>query len=297
MRTNHVRAVFCIPTRKAATMSFTTTEQKGLYPDLTFPYTDAVPDALIVNPAIATVAGIIEGDKPQIRVPYVKTDPTSGFTAEGSEIADGGGVLDEVLVTTGKIATIVTQSNESATFSTASQLIASGVSRSITTSANGAFLTNPAASTLGSTGLLNTTGMLTPDAAALADIIDLIADTRAQIETNGGTPTAILVSPLVEAALRKLKDATGGTYILGNPSQNNALSIFALPVIANKSITANTLLIDSAAEVVAAVGNINVASSTDAAFTSDSIVRRATWRIGHNVIHPDRLAKLTITAA
>jgi HK97 family phage major capsid protein len=282
-------------------MSFNTTNQKGIYSDLVFPYVEAVPDALIVNPAIATVAGIIEGDKPQIRVPYVKTDPSSGFTAEGSEITDGGGVLDEVLVTTGKIATIVTQSNESATFSTASQLIASGVSRSIATSANGAFLTNPIATgsnpQLGSIGLLNTTGMLTPDAVALAGIIDLIADTRAQIETNGGTPTAILVSPLVEAALRKLKDTTGGTYILGNPSQNNALSIFALPVIANKSITANTLLIDSAAEVVAAVGNIHVASSTDAAFTSDSIVRRATWRIGHNVIHPDRLAKLTITAA
>ena len=87
--------------------TMTTTDQKSLYPDQVFTYTEVVPEALLLNPAVATMAGEIEGDKPMVRVPYIKTDPVATFVAEGAEIPDGVGMLDEVTLTTGKLALLI----------------------------------------------------------------------------------------------------------------------------------------------------------------------------------------------
>lgn len=273
-----------------------TNSLKSLYPDQVFVYNEAVPDALIANPLVATVAGEIEGDAPRVRVPYIKTDPTSGFVKEGADITDGGGELDEVLISTGKIATVVKQSNESASFETASQLIAAGVSRSIITSADNAFLNNAKNEDTdaqnGPVGILNTEGI--PAIQTTGEgIVDAVADAKAAIGGNGGIPTAIVANYAVEAILRKLK-TTDGRGLLIDPVEAGELSIHGLPVIVNRAMPNNTLLVVSAGEIVAAVGTVNLAVSTDALFTSDSLIRRATWRIGAKVIHPNRLAKLTI---
>lgn len=273
-----------------------TNSLKSLYPDQVFVYNEAVPDALIANPLVATVAGEIEGDAPRVRVPYIKTDPTSGFVKEGADITDGGGELDEVLISTGKIATVVKQSNESASFETASQLIAAGVSRSIITSADNAFLNNAKNEDTdaqnGPVGILNTEGI--PAIQTTGEgIVDAVADAKAAIGGNGGIPTAIVANYAVEAILRKLK-TTDGRGLLIDPVEAGELSIHGLPVIVNRAMPDNTLLVVSAGEIVAAVGTVNLAVSTDALFTSDSLIRRATWRIGAKVIHPNRLAKLTI---
>lgn len=273
-----------------------TNNLKSLYPDQVFVYAEAVPDALIANPLVATVAGEIEGDAPRVRVPYIKTDPTAGFVKEGADITDGGGALDEVLISTGKIATVVKQSNESASFETASQLIAAGVSRSIVTSADDAFLNNAKSDDTdaqnGPVGILNTEGIPATQTTG-EGIVDAVADAKAAIGGNGGIPTAIVVNYAVEAILRKLK-TTDGRGLLIDPVESGELSIHGLPVIVNRAMPNNTLLMVSAGEIVAAVGTVNLAVSTDALFTSDSLIRRATWRIGAKVIHPNRLAKLTI---
>lgn len=273
-----------------------TNNLKSLYPDQVFVYTEAVPDALIANPLVATVAGEIEGDAPRVRVPYIKTDPTAGFVKEGADITDGGGELDEVLISTGKIATVVKQSNESASFETASQLIAAGVSRSIVTSADNAFLNNAKSEDTdaqdGPVGILNTEGIPATQTTG-EGIVDAVADAKAAIGGNGGIPTAIVVNYAVEAILRKLK-TTDGRGLLIDPVESGELSIHGLPVIVNRAMPDNTLLVVSAGEIVAAVGTVNLAVSTDALFTSDSLIRRATWRIGAKVIHANRLAKLTI---
>lgn len=273
-----------------------TNNLKSLYTDQVFVYTEAVPDALIANPLVATVAGEIEGDAPRVRVPYIKTDPTAGFVKEGADITDGGGELDEVLISTGKIATVVKQSNESASFETASQLIASGVSRSIVTSADNAFLNNAKSEDTdaqdGPVGILNTEGIPATQTTG-EGIVDAVADAKAAIGGNGGIPTAIVVNYAVEAILRKLK-TTDGRGLLIDPVESGELSIHGLPVIVNRAMPDNTLLVVSAGEIVAAVGTVNLAVSTDAMFTSDSLIRRATWRIGAKVIHANRLAKLTI---
>ena len=257
-----------------------TNNLKSLYPDQTFLYTEAVPDALIANPLVATVAGQIEGDAPRVRVPYIKTDPTAGFVKEGADIADGGGELDEVLISTGKIATVVKQSNESASFETASQLIAAGAKSSDVETQDGPV------------GILNTEGIPATQTTG-EGVVDAVADAKAAIGGNGGIPTAVVCNYASEAILRKLK-TTEGKGLLIDPVEAGELSIHGLPVIVNRAMPDKTLLVVSAGEIVAAVGTVNLAVSADALFTSDSLIRRATWRIGAKVIHANRLAKLTI---
>ena len=46
--------------------------------------------------------------------------------------------------------------------------------------------------------------------------------------------------------------------------------------------------------VVSAVGTLQVATSVDQYFDSDSVAVRATWRIGHNVVRPNRIDTLTV---
>lgn len=287
-------------------MSFNTNEVKGAYPDLVFPYQEAVPDALLANPLFATIAGNIEGDKPYIRVPYMKTDPNAGFVKEGAVIQDGGGALDEVLITTGKIATIVTQSNESASFNQASQLIAAGVSRSIINAADNAILNNPKADNAetqnGPVGLLNTEGLatatVTPEKAtgAVNGLVDAVAKMKATIGTNGGTPTAIIVNPVTESLLRTLHTSDGGSLLI-DPTRADALSLHGLPIIVNKAMPDNKLFMVSASEIVAAAGSVTLAVSTDVLFNSDSLVRRATWRIGAKPVHANRLGLITVQEA
>ena len=287
------------PESSIMTATTHTTEEKlkGLYPDQSFPYKEAVPSALILDPRVSTIAGAIEGDAPVIRVPYVKSDPEAGFVKEGAEIQESDGQLDEVLVRTGKIATIIRQSNESASFSTATELIAAGVSRSIVTKADSAFLTNAKAGSEdeqnGPVGLLNVDGLNVIEATE-STLVDSVADAKATIGTNNGTPTAIIVNFKTEATLRKLKDNTKKALLI-DPTKADALMLHGLPVIINKAMPDNTMFVVSAAEIIAAVGNVKLAASGDALFSYDSIQRRATWRIGYKPVHADRLAKITIT--
>ena len=279
--------------------TMTTTDQKSLYPDQVFTYTEVVPEALLLNPAVATMAGAIEGDKPMVRVPYIKTDPVATFVAEGAEIPDGGGMLDEVTLTTGKLALLIQRSNESASFNMPSQLIAAGVSRAIVNQADAALLTNAKATGSdeqnGPVGLLNIDGVTTATSAP-NDIVDAVADAKATIGAKGATPTAVIVGYEMEAALRKLKDTTRKALLI-DPTRSDALTLHGLPVIVNKAMPDKTLFVVAAAEIVAAAGPVKLNASDAAVFNRDSVQQRATWRIGYKPIHADRLVKITVTAA
>lgn len=48
--------------------------------------------------------------------------------------------------------------------------------------------------------------------------------------------------------------------------------------------------------VVSAVGAVQVATSEHVNFKTDGIALRATWRIGWNLVHADRIGKFTVTA-
>lgn len=263
-----------------------TSTLKGLYPDHTFPSAEVVPDSLILQ--IATVTSAPEGDVPVVRVPYVENDPTVGFVKEGEEIPTANPKLNEVLIQTKKLAIISEQSREASSYDESALAISTSLQRAITMKADHAFLNSEA----DPTGLWNMAGVI--DAGTVTDSFDPFTDAIMGIEANMGKATAIVIDPASWGALSKLK-YTSGVLQLGSPAEQASRMLFGLPVYVTPSMEAGHALVVSREDLIAAVGQIGLNISTEAAFRADSIVYRAIWRIGWNVVHPDRMAKVAIT--
>ena len=84
--------------------------------------------------------------------------------------------------------------------------------------------------------------------------------------------------------------------LLGAGTTDAAPMLLSLPVIVNREVRALSGVVLDRSAVVSAVGPVNVAVDNSVFFTSDSVALRATWRIGFNVVRPDRIAKFTVTA-
>lgn len=265
-------------------------------PDLSeFAPADVIPDALILQ--TATIGGSIEGDAPTVRVAFVD-DATATFTAEGATIAESAPVLDEVLVNTGKLTQLVRISREQWVQDGTSTQLSDSVRRAVIKAANAAYLTQVAPTSPAVTppaGLLNITGI--EDGGAIATNIDELIDLIALLEGNGGTPSAIIAAPTAWASLRKLKTGTGSAQsLLGAGTSDSERRLLDLPVFVTSAMSANSGLVVDRSAIAAAVGQVQVASSEHLYFNSDSIALRCTWRIGWNLVHPDRIGKFTVTA-
>lgn len=272
--------------RKEPTMTVVTSNKESFYPSETFDPGEIVPDALILK--IATVTKGIEGDIPSVRVPYVKTDPTSGFTDEGDDITPSDADLDEITVTTNKIAVLTKQSREAYAYGTSNDHLAASLERSVIVKANTALLSNAS----GPTGLLNVSGIV--DGGTVTDNFDPISDAITGIECNGGTATSIVMDPKSWGVLCKLKTSSG-TLQLGSPAEQTERRLFGLPVYVTPQMPAGNILIVDATTLIAAVSDISAETDSSFYFGSDSIAHRVTWRIGWNLVHPDRLAKVKVT--
>lgn len=265
-------------------------------PDLSvFAPEEVVPEALILQ--TSSVVGEIEGDEPAVRVAYVD-DATAQFTAEADVIPESDPTLDERLVYTGKITQLVRVSAEQYRQANTSNALATSVRRAIVKKANEAYLAQPAPAngvTTPPPGILNIPG--TVNGGEIDANLDALVDLIAELESNGSTPTHIILDPVGWAALRKLKtSATTETTLLGAGTTDAQRILLDLPVLVSSAMTANTGLIIDQGATVSAVGPVRVATSEHVYFTSDSIALRATWRIGWNLVRPDRVGKFTIAA-
>ncbi|OYO07888.1 phage major capsid protein [Enemella evansiae] len=275
----------------------TRTSAKAWSPDVSYFNADQViPDALILQ--CSTISGSIEGDAPVVRVAYVD-DAEANFVAEGTEIPEADPTLAEVLVATGKVAQLVRLSREQYIQAGTASLLSSSVARAVTNRANTAFLNQPAPTSPAvspAPGLLNMAG-ITAGGAVEGDL-DALVDLFATLEAEGAQPTHILIDPLGWANLRKLKTATGSAAnLLGAGTNDAQRMLLDVPVLVSPAMPAGTGLVIDKAAVISAVGQIQVATSQDVYFNSDSIGLRCTFRFGQNVVRPERLGKFTVTAA
>ncbi|MGN7155438.1 phage major capsid protein [Dietzia cercidiphylli] len=274
----------------------TSTSSKAWSPDLTtFVASEVIGSALVLN--ASTVAGRIEGDEPVLRVAYVNDD-TADFVAEGDEIPEGDPVLSEVTVATGKVAQLVRLSREQYVQSNAAQMLSDSVRRAVIKRADEAFINQAAPTSPAITppaGLLNVAG-ITSGGAVDGDL-DGLVDIVAGISAAGGAATHILLSPTAWASLRKIKVGTGSAQsLLGAGTTDATTSLLGVPVLVSNALTgSNGLVIDRSA-VVSAVGDVQVATSSDVYFASDSVGLRCTFRFGATVVRPDRVASFTVTA-
>ncbi|CQD20036.1 phage major capsid protein, HK97 [Mycolicibacterium conceptionense] len=266
----------------------TTTTSPGAWrPDVTeYLPGDVIPDALILTHAI--VAGTIEGDQPSVRVPFVSDDGTAAIVAEGAEIADGNQDFDEAVVQTVKVAQLGKYSFETLQQTEAARLVEESLTRSVTRKANAAFLANAS----GPSGLLNVAGIV--NGGAIGNNLDKLVDAIAAIEGNDGTATNIIAAPDAWASVSKLKTATASNQsLIGAGTETATRSLLSVPVTVSPAMPTGGILVIDRSAIVAAVGAVRLARSEDAFFVNDVIALRATFRLGWDVMRPNRIAKLT----
>ncbi|KHO21819.1 phage major capsid protein [Mycolicibacterium setense] len=275
----------------------TTTSAYPWRPDVSvFHPADVVPEALILQ--CSTISGAIEGDAPSVRVAYVDDDEAT-FVAESVAIPEAEPALAEVTVFTGKISQLVRISREqyfNHQEGTPEQLALS-VSRALVKKADHAFV-NQAAPTppavQPAAGLLHIDGIV--DGGEIIGSLDALVDLQAQLQANGGTPTHIVVDPLGWAALRKLKvdDAGSNASLIGAGTTDAVPMLLSLPVLVNSNVPAYSGLIVDKAAVVSAVGDVLVSVTVDRYFETDDVGLKATWRIGQNIVRPDRVGAFSV---
>lgn len=275
---------------------FTFNTAKAWSPDTNIFHPDQVmPDALITQ--TATLGASIQGDDVAVRVGVVD-DAEAVFVTEGNDIPEADPTLSERLVVTGKIAQLARVSNEQWYQQNTGGVLADSVRRAVLNKANSAYINQAApaesqTSPKPSPGLINTPDII--DGGTLADNLDGLVDVVATVETNGACPSHILVAPTTWAALRKLKvGKTSAQSLLGAGTEDAAPHLLGIPVIVSSAIPEKTGLVIDKRNIVSALGPIEVSMSKDRYFEKDSVALRCTWRIGHVVIRPNRLAKFKI---
>ncbi|PWD44538.1 major capsid protein [Gordonia paraffinivorans] len=264
-------------------MSFTatTTNSAGAWrPDIsTFAAADVIGDAAIL--AASTVAGSIQGDQPVIRVAYIIDDDAT-LTPEGEEIDEGEPTLDEVAIQTAKVTQLLRVSREQWSQEGTSDQLSQSVRRALIKRADRLFIAEAG------TGLIHTPDLV--DGGTVTDDLDALIDLEAELRENGSEPGLFLLAPSTWAALRRLKTSDiSNESLLGSGTDDAAPRILGIPVLVNNAVPAGEgLLIDRSA-IAAGVGEVEVASSDQQFFSSDSIAVRAVWRLGHAVVRPDRI--------
>ncbi|ETZ54629.1 phage major capsid protein [Mycobacterium avium subsp. hominissuis] len=257
----------------------TTTTDFPWRPDTTsFAPVDAVPSALILQ--TSTVAGVVNGDEPAVRVAYVADSADADYVAEGAEFTDSEPDLDEVIIKTRKIGRLVKVSREQYYNQQTAPQLAASVARDLVRRADAAYLGD---STGASIGLLHNTAVV--DGGNVDADLDVLIDLVAELEQNGAVPSHILVDPASWASLRKLKVAESwNATLLGASTEDATARLLSLPILRSRFVPAHTGIVVDATQVVSAVGPVEIAVSEHAAFTSDSVLLRAGWRIGWQVI-------------
>jgi HK97 family phage major capsid protein len=279
-------------------MPFTATtvnSDKAWAPDLySFAPSDVVPEALILQ--CSTRAGSVEGDAPSVRVAYVNDDEAV-FKAEAAELDEAEPQLAEVLVHTAKITQLVRLSREQYSQEGTAGQLAQSVARALTRRGDIAFVAEPAPTppaVAPVAGLVDVPGVV--EGGNVSDSLDELVDLIAELQDNLSTPTHILVDPLGWAEFRKLKVGGSNTNesLLGAGTTDAATMLLSLPVLVNRAVPDYTGVVVDRSAIVSAVGPVMVSTSEHQYFVADSIALRATWRLGHVVVRPDRIGVFTI---
>ncbi|MET4432398.1 phage major capsid protein [Mycolicibacterium sp. 624] len=267
----------------------TTLSASGWSPDVTeVAPGDAVPEALILQ--TSTVAGDVEGDAVAVHCVYVD-DADAGFVPEGSVIPEDNPDLAQCTVFTGKIAQLIRLSREQYSHINTSEQLSVSVRRTVTRAANSAYIAQPAPvgpAVTPPAGLIHIPGLV--DCGTITDDLDALVDGLAVLAGNYSVPTHILAAPDAWAALQKLK--TGDDYntsLLGAGTTEAQRFLFNLPVLVDPAVPSGTGIVVDRTAIVSAVGSVQVAVSDQAAFNSDSVMLRCTWRFGANIVRPERV--------
>lgn len=285
-----------------------TNNLKSFFQDTNYvPAIEAAPAALILNEAITTLAATPEGDATRVRVPFISNDPEAAVVAEGAEIGAGDPKLAEVSFSTMKLGLLHRVSNEamrsvaegSNTDNPTGEQLTASLRRAITKKMDGLFLNNPANTEAAwePVGLAQRTDVVDGGTVTAKTLLTPIIDAIARVSDNGAEPSALLMSNSAWAKLLKLSYVDGRPVINPDAQTSTEPVLLGLPVVRNAAVPDDTLLVVDATNVIAAVSDVDVQTSTDAYFSADSTALRVTARIGWGLIRANRTAKVKIDPA
>jgi len=72
--------------------------------------------------------------------------------------------------------------------------------------------------------------------------------------------------------------------------------LLSLAIIVSVAVPPLTGFVIDNTAVVSAYSDVRVNTSDHQYFSSDSVAVRCTWRVGHNVVRPNRLGRFTVEA-
>jgi len=134
------------------------------------------------------------------------------------------------------------------------------------------------------------------DGGVVEDSLDGLIDLVAELQTNLSTPSHILMSPTTWAEFQKLKVGGVSTNqsLIGAGTIDAKAMLLSLPVVVNIALPDFSGLVIDRSAVVSAYGAVNVSTSEHKYFDSDSVVVRCTFRMGQNILRPNRIGKFII---
>lgn len=265
---------------------------KAWHPDVTvFPADEVMAPALIMQ--AATYGGRIEGDEPSIRVAFID-DAAAEFVDEFAEFPIADPDLNEITIQTRKVGLLTSVSMEQYRQQGAAGRLAESVRRSVITRADRAFIEQPAPTppaTAPATGLAAWPGISTATATGIPGMIDAAAT----VEDVGGNVDLWIASPKSWALMCRWTAVTSGALVLGSGTEEAPRRLLGRPVLVSGAAPDNAVLGIDKSSVISAYGDVEIATSEHAAFSRQGVAIRASWRIGHGVIRPKRLVKVTVS--
>ncbi|RUP04757.1 MAG: phage major capsid protein [Mycobacterium sp.] len=254
---------------------------------------DVIPDALIMT--CSTRAGTVEGDAPAVKIPLIRLDDDVHPVREGAEIPEANPDRDEATVITNKVAVLVKTSREQLAQPDALTVITHEIRRALTYRADFMFAAQPAPAVGES---WPPAGLLARASAAgdIVDNLDALVDAVALIEsTPGGQASHILAHPLAYSAIRKYKTATNSNVsLVGAGTEAGPKTLLDLPVITRAALPPDVVMVLDKSQVLSAYGDVLVNRSDHAAFSSDSVMLRATYRFGITLVDQDAVQVLQV---
>ena len=220
-------------------------------------------------------------------IPRVLTDGTATWTAEGAEIASSAPTGDTLDLSPKALKNVVSLSAESVEDSPVGELDAVGLAltRSIATAIDVKAFSADAATALAPAGLRSTATALPTAISAIT--IDALIMAVGAVEAVGAVANAIFLNPTDLTALRLVKTApTGSNMPVLQPDLQaaGAERIAGAILWSTPGLPAGVALVGDAAQVVVGIRrDIEVAFSSDALFTSDSVAARVTSRLDWGV--------------
>lgn len=244
------------------------------------------------------VSTVIETQSERTRFPVVQSDPTTGWTGEGEEIAISDADIDEVEADMKKLAGLTVVSSELAedTDPAAMEVVGDGLVRDLQVRLDNAFFADtPIAKAPAGIGTL--AGVQEVPAGSVFTNLDPFAQALSLAETvDSNLVRSFVAHPSTLLSLSQLKiGADWNLPLLGaDPTSPTKRSVLGTPIYWSPAVDPNDVwLITAAKSFVVIRTPVAVEADRSAFFSSDQVAIRGRIRVGFAWPHPASVVRIT----